>query len=510
MERISSRKYWLLSIILIGGVSVWLGKVWLFADAACPRLQDLLLISSAIVGTFFALIYVLITRNDALYNKFVTVGVQLGGILIIASIAGAFLVSSPQVRAIYCPSICEKADLARALRETGKLDGAEDVSRTCKESIFQDIVQGECSSECSRELSLVLFEKAGTIITIIDSIYGSEEKRSYCETAKDQLNEAHELAKKYKYSDLVSSIEERQKRLEERCILLPSVTPTPTPTSTPTPTATPEPVYQVDIIRWQKGADHGLIDVRVIKDDKFVRGLHKSAFGLKSDNNTVLFDIDDRTADDPICMITVVDNSGSIYPGLEHIRAAISKLNDLRKPDDQLGLVLFAGRDQVEIKQYPSQNPLDPYVVQGTGPLTALWDGILEGLVAAKSCSSDIDYRYLLVLTDGQDNDSRHLEGDNNTKARVIARQASEQGVDICTVGVTDEIDVESLTLVANGCQFSYAKDFDELASLFQSLFGFVRDFYRITFSIEYLPSGGLLELMVKHGPEVKIDFNAP
>jgi hypothetical protein len=144
--------------------------------------------------------------------------------------------------------------------------------------------------------------------------------------------------------------------------------------------------------------------------------------------------------------------------------------------------------------------------VKGGGELTALWDGILEGLDVAKSCTSDT--RYLVVLTDGIDNDSQHLQGDAATKARTIANQAAEQGVDICVVGVDDDVDAESLSLVAAGCGYSHVDEFDEIATQFQNLFGYVRDFYRISFSPDFIPAGSQVVLRVRQSQEVTIDFN--
>ena len=184
------------------------------------------------------------------------------------------------------------------------------------------------------------------------------------------------------------------------------------------------------------------------------------------------------------------------------MREAIRKVNDFRKPDDQLGMVLFSSQDQILVKQSPSSAPLNPSVVDGTGRLTALWDAILEGLNTAQSCTSDS--RYLLVLTDGRDNDSRRLEGDDITKSRAIAQQAAGQGVDICTLGVTDQIDEESLRQVSTGCGFYYAAKFEDIANKLQELFGYVRDFYRITLSGS-IPAN--VHIIVRNSGEVEVEF---
>ncbi|MFH2103361.1 MAG: vWA domain-containing protein [Chloroflexota bacterium] len=490
MERISRRKFWMLFTLLSGIAAVLVGNNWLFQDSACPHLQESLLYTFAGIGTLAGLLYSLLTQNDSPVTKLISVLGQFVLILVVVSISGAILSRQPSVQAVFCnPSVCEKASLAEALRETGRLDGAEDVARACNTDISMSLIPQECASECSRELSLVLFEKAGITIAQIPPSSG-DSRNALCESARADLDEAYGLAVQYDYTDLASSIQERQTRLGERCTL----TPIPTPT------------IQVEVIRSQRSSSLVFADVRVLENDQFLPGLQISDFSLMVNRQSVSFTLEERRADDPICLVAVVDDSGSIYEGIGNIRAAIQKLNDLRKPGDELGMVIFSDRDQIRIAQSPAADPLNSNAVQGAGQLTALWDGILEGLNAAQSCTSDS--RYLLILTDGRDNDSHHLEGDDPTRARTIARLAAEQGVDICTVGVTDKVDEESLELVSAGCGFYYAENFETVANQFQNLFGYVRDFYRVSFLPEFIPVGSQVILRVRQSQEVPIDFN--
>jgi hypothetical protein len=455
-------------------------------------LQDLLLYGTAAVGTFIGLLYGLLTRNDSPVNKLVTVAGLFGGILALASVSGAFLGSRPEMQTVYCnPNNSEKAALARALRETGKLDGAEEVARTCIQDISNNILPEEGEAECARELSLTLYEKAGKAIDALGT-GGESNKEPACTNIKQQLDESLSLARSLNNDDLVSSITERQVRAVEKCA--PTV-------ASPIPT----PTIQLELIRKQKTATRTIIDIRVLENEQSLVGLQPADFTLTKDGQPISFDLEFRQADDPVCIIVVADNSGSIYNGRYDIREAIQKLNDLRKPGDELGLVLFSARDEVHIIKDPSSDPLNPSVVNGAGQLTALWDGVLEGLVAAQSCSTD--NRYLVVLTDGQDNDSRRLEGDNPTKAREIARQATNQGVDICTVGITDKSDATSLSLVSTGCSFYYAVDFESVANQFVEIFGYVRDFYRLILSPSAVGEGEEIKLRVQQSGEVTIDF---
>ncbi|MBE3140060.1 MAG: hypothetical protein IMZ53_05695, partial [Thermoplasmata archaeon] len=187
MEKISRRRWWLLLVLLSSGLAVLLGKNWFFASAACPRLQDLILYGSAVVVGLIGLIYVMVTERDATVNQIVSILAVLGGILLISGVAGSILSSQSNIQMVFCPNTCEKSIIAENLRGQDKLDGAEDVARTCIESSSIGILPQECSGACDIELSKVLFEKAG--VTIDSSLTGAwtEDWKLPCEQAAAQL-----------------------------------------------------------------------------------------------------------------------------------------------------------------------------------------------------------------------------------------------------------------------------------------------------------------------------------
>ena len=90
------------------------------------------------------------------------------------------------------------------------------------------------------------------------------------------------------------------------------------------------------------------------------------------------------------------------------------------------------------------------------------------------------------------------------------SQQAIEQGVDICTLGVTSEVDADSLQAVVSGCGYSYVENFDLVATQFQTIFGYVRDFYRLSFAPGAIPVDNKILLQVSLAGEVTIDFTTP
>lgn len=488
MER-RSRRGWLILIAIAAVAAVLIGRQWLFAQAACPRLQFALLYATAVLMWFAMTLYASVTQDDAPIVQVATLGVVILASLLVPSVAGSFLGGLPQVREVFCPSCDEILATAQELREAGQIDGAEHLVRQC----LSENPDARCQAAAASELARVLYEKAGRWI-----------REGRCTGVDTALAEAHTLASGRNDSDLVLAIEERQQNFRIVCA---TPTPTPPPTVTPLPTSTPVNI-QIEILRARRTEDVATVDFRILQAGGQLAGLPQSNFVLSNaaGETVPILNFEERGADDPVCMVVVVDNSGSIYPGRDQIRAAIASLNDKRKPDDELGLVVFTTHADVRVVQMPARESLDPSVVTGVGAMTALWDGILAGLDVAQNCEAVT--RYLLVLTDGADNDSVILEGDNLSQARQIADRAEAANVGIFAVGVESEaLEEEPLRLVAWGGDYRSAEDFDALVSLFQDIFGFVRNFYRIQFSADALSAERAITLRVMDAVEVDVDF---
>lgn len=461
MARVRRRIGWLLLIILAGSAAVPVAR-WLFAEASCPRLQSSLLYTGLLLGWAALVMYAVLTKNDSLATRIVTVAVAFVIPLLGSAVIGPLLVGLPGVRDVFCapPALCQ-ADQAEELRMAGQLEGAEYLARQC----LEETTDPECSQACGCELARIQYEQAGALI-----------QARRCGEVLDVLGEACELADRYGADDVRIAADERRRNYELACA---------TPTPLPPPSPTPLPSVEIEVLRVVRDGSQARIDFRVLKDGEYLADLPENQLEIRTRGGArvPITAYDERSADDPVCIIAVVDDSGSIGPGVEQIRAAIETLNDRRKPEDGLGLVLFADSSQVRAIQQPSSARLDAGTVLGTGQKTALWDGTLMGLELAEECS--VESRYLIVLTDGADNDSERLTGDNKTCAREIAHRAAEQDVGVCTVGVrSDTLEEEPLRLAAYGCRYSHASDFDVLVSLFQDVFGYVRQFYRVELSL--------------------------
>jgi hypothetical protein len=489
MRRIRRRKGWFLFLLLAGIGAVWVGKSWLFVEAQCPRLQDTVLYAVAGGATLLALLWAALTRNDSAMAVLGSILGLAAGILLVATVAGGFLSTVPHLQSVYCPPrICDQARFARSLRESGKLQAAEEAARDCLEMTPSTQVEKDCQQQCASELVWVLYAKTDPL-----SLPAWERGREQaCRENSACLDEALEVSNRYGQGDLAQLVRERQMRLNEAC-------------ATPTPYASPTPVIRVEVLRTRHTEREAFVDVRVFQGWQTLQNLKAEDFRLFGGGKPLSFQFEARSSDDPVCLIAIVDNSGSVRPGLEQIRGALQKLNDARKPEDKLGMVIFAGHDKISVHE-PSDAPLPTDKVDATGSLTALWDATLVGLETAQYCP--YSNRYLILLTDGRDNDSRKLKGDNPTRAREIAQQAAAQGVSLCTVGVASkELEEEPLRLVASGCGYYPAENFDQVASLFQEIFGYMRDFYRLRVEPGAVVPGSRCTLQVL-GAEVSFVFS--
>ncbi len=491
-SRFRSRWVWLLSLVFTAGAAIWIGKSWLFAEAECPRLQEVILYTVTGGMTPIFLLWALLTRND---SPLVKMGSVLGlpiVILVLAQVAGAFLTPRPASQSLYCPAqFCREAELARSLREEGKWEAAGEAARRCLAGKPSTQREAECQRECAYELALALYEK-GDPNRLPAWDRGRE---SACQQVIPLLEEAYNLASLSNYPDLARSVSERQQRLIAAC-------------ATPTPGPTPAPILGVEVLRTRYSEREVFADIRVLENGQFLSGLQASDFRLFSPAGPLPFQLEARAADDPICLIAVVDNSGSVRPGLEQLREAIRALNEARKPGDELGLVVFGSHDQIFTRS-PSPSALDTGAVDASGQRTALWDGALAGLELSQHCS--FPYRYLLLLTDGADNDSRKVQGDDRTQAREVVRRAAEVGVYICTIGIrSQDLKPEPLQIAAQGCGYYPAEDFDKVASLFKEIFGYLRDFYRLRLEPTTVSPGSVLTLQVLNRAEVSIEFHNP
>lgn len=333
------------------------------------------------------------------------------------------------------------------------------------------------------------------------------------EDSANRLSVALAVANQYGKTDLERRVNDKLKDLEEVC----EVTDIEIAPAIKIATITDD--YEFEMLRSEEIRGAAYIDFRIIKNGYSLDGLDEDDFRLyRGDSNNELdYNFTARDSDDSVCIIAVVDNSGSIVEGISKIRNALINLNEFRKETDELGLVIFGNLEDVSIAMRPSLEDINPLLVNGSGEYTALWAGTELGIEAAQMCESP--NRYLIVLTDGKDTTRYKINGkpaDDLIAARHLSKLASDAEISICSVGIqSDTLNSDALKILATGCDYYETSrlddnaDVDMLVSKFSEIIGFVRDFYRVRISASEFSTGDpvYLQLLIDDDYQIEIEL---
>lgn len=484
------RKRWLALLLVVAGILV-IATWWLLGyRKPCQKLVVVLALLAFVVAGVAAFLYTLLARDDSLRDKIISFVVVPSSYILAYLVLASLASNAPWLEENLCES-CLRAEDARRSREKGLLNAAEELARSC----IDEAKDPECKASCGCELALIYYDLSETLI----------HDRRYQE-AGHLLSEAGSLNSEYGCG-LDGQIAERRERL---ALLEDIPLPFPPP---PLPSPTPR-VFELELAGKEplffEQTNRLIIDLKIAQDGIPVHGLAEEAFHIEIDGQAYPnLSIMEVKADDPSCIITVLDNSGSVRDGLEQIEAAVSLINGYQQSADELGMVIFAESSRVRVEQEPtSEFPLPTDRVDASGRYTALWDGVKIGIEQAQLCSSD--NRYLIVVTDGEDNASQYMRGaDQEVRASTLAREARQIGVRICTVGVAAAKGSPYLEILAerSGCEHFPADSFDDLASKISEILGGTREFYRIYVQGVSLTSGFHSLKVLVEASGLEVDF---
>jgi len=471
---------WILFILLVAAGAVWFGINTMYANVDCPQFVHIVLYASAALMFVIMLILAIVMTNRGMatiITTLVSLVIIAVAVLGLAGVGNLAFGKNPRVIETFCQHCTQRA-AAEQLYQMGNLDGAYDLAKACYEtSPVEDDINWS-----ARLMIKINLDKSAKFLD-----------QDNCESSESQIKDAISLAEKvFPDSDLLGRARERYNTWDATCPIVP------VPTEVEETEVEP-PSRIIEVLRNGISGSSGVIDFRVYEDSEIVAGLSSTQISLFTGTTPIsISNFAERSSDDPVCMILVADNSGSILPGLGQIRSAVEAINQMRKPDDELGLVLFS--ESARAASSPAKNPLNSGAIDGNGQRTALWAGIQVGLDEAAKCSSS--YRYLLVLTDGANN----VDGDTHIQLREAAKA---QSVSICTVGVASSQALDELPLseVVNNCEYYRAENFDLLATKFSDIFGELRSYYRVEFDKAYAMRGAILTLRVESATDQVVEF---
>jgi len=176
-----------------------------------------------------------------------------------------------------------------------------------------------------------------------------------------------------------------------------------------------------------------LVNVTVVVTDtrgRNVRGLDQSAFSIfdnKQKQEISWFAVDDS----PVSMAVVFDLSGSMSrEKMAQAQAALQRFFENSHPQDEYSLIAFDGRPRVSVPgtRDPAEM-INRLSLQPSHGQTALYDAC--GLAVTQVGRSAYHRRAILIISDGQDNNSRSTLSD-------LRQQLHEEDVLVYAIGITD------------------------------------------------------------------------
>ena len=467
-RRLRGRAAWFVFILIAGVLSYIVGK-GIVESFSCQDFQKDFLIFINIVLVVVGLIWAMTTKLDAVLWVFLSIIMVFALGVGVPYLFGETITQSTFVRTRWCPEVdLQYVDLVKELLDEGHFEAAEDTAYKCIDYSVSEDQELECEGVLSQAL-------LGQIDRVVSGVEDNQYDSIACENATNKLDQLSELTNPGRGGEYLKSTYQQLSRRKDLACQEPTPIP---PTVAPTPTPTLVANFELDLIRTIKSETDFIIDFRVYKDNQQVRDLTSQDFLIKAGDKEIdISGFEEKLSDDPICLVAVVDNSGSVFDGLADIRSAIETLNGQRKSEDLLGLVVFSSPAEIRI-QALSVDPLDSSKIDARGDLTAIWHAVDQGLNLLASC--EYETKYLILLTDGDNNVPYNMK-DSNANARDLREKAMSMQVNICPIGVeSDALNTDPLALLATNCSYTTAENFDSVAGLFMEIFGYVRDFYRI------------------------------
>lgn len=184
----------------------------------------------------------------------------------------------------------------------------------------------------------------------------------------------------------------------------------------------------------------------------------------------------------PVSIVLALDQSGSMKPSAEPAKAAARTFVDAVRPEDSLGLVLFADRavfaHDLTKERVHSHQAVDGYVPLGG---TALYDAIYDALLRLKHAETR---RVVVVVTDGKDeNNPGTAPGSVRTLQQVLALLRDVDAT-VYTIGIGKKVErgvLETLARLSGGESY-FPDDVSSLAGDFKRVVENLRRRYLLSY----------------------------
>ena len=215
-----------------------------------------------------------------------------------------------------------------------------------------------------------------------------------------------------------------------------------------------------------------------------------------------------QEATQPVSIILALDASGSMRKKEADVIASARAFADALRPQDQLGVMLFADEAQLVHDLATNRNgtreAIDGYKTNGG---TALYDALSQALTRLQTVEGR---RVVVLMTDGRDeNNPGTGPGSRSTLAEVVA-QLKGSGVTVFTLGLGAKVDTAPLQQFADisGGRILLPQDVSELSAEFSRVVEDLRRRYLIAYTSTNGERNGEwrnVEIKVKSAPDAHV-----
>ena len=170
----------------------------------------------------------------------------------------------------------------------------------------------------------------------------------------------------------------------------------------------------------------------------------------------------------PVSVMLALDASGSMTRVVPAVQEAAHSFVDALKPDDPLGILVFADRAEMAHDLTParwvSHRAIQGYAVKGG---TALYDALVESMTRLQTVEGR---RVVVVVTDGRDENAASTGPGSTRTWDDVLTLARASGATVYAIGLGTRMDGERLRELAalTGGEAYFTADLSELSRQYQ------------------------------------------
>jgi VWFA-related protein len=190
-----------------------------------------------------------------------------------------------------------------------------------------------------------------------------------------------------------------------------------------------------------------------------------------------------QEAVDPVSIVLVLDQSGSMAKAAEAVRQAARSFVSAVRTEDSLAVILFSDRPlfahDLSTNREHSHQAVDEYVAKGG---TALYDALCDAMLRLKSVRGR---KAVVVLTDGRDENNPGTAPGSTRAIADVYRTLDDADATIFAIGLGPKVDRRLLEQLAarSGGESYFPQDVSTLAADYQRIIENLRKRYVISYT---------------------------